>query len=247
MVKRKKKTQEQRAVSREKMEHKVDTRTSNLRLIQCVQCFKNNAIVAREQCRACEFNDKDCCTFVKPPKPIVVLPFGSPMRYNRNYFQISSDNLRESSLNYYLVTDILNEVKNIKGYPNYSKLRSNLSQGLYKQEDKAEEEPEMVTALEPFMCLQVDRGQEKLLTSSMKCDILHDRKPYQICEPFERVTGYWEVIWYLYRVYELDGFGDIMINGLPYKIKSQRIGKQEPDLILAQQEDKLIIGRTINV
>ena len=130
MSKKRKKKQEPIATE------KKPTRATNLKVITRIECLRDNSVLTQQTCQACEFHDNRYCTYNKPKKLIKTLGIGSPMRFNRNFFQMSSDNLREASLNYYIATDIMNDVRSIEGYPNYRKLKTSLLSGEFKQDDK---------------------------------------------------------------------------------------------------------------
>ena len=176
---------------------------------------------------------------VEVVKGIHPIGYGTPMRYNRNFFQMSSDNLREASLNYYIATDIMNEVRNIKGYPNYKKLKVELLSGTFKKE-KEPVQPIILPAekVAPFKYLI--KGENLPET---KPDMVVNGDHYFLTEWDGTISGDWMVLYYLYRVYEFDGFGDLIIDGQPYRVMFHEVQGKKADLFVAQQEDRLIIGK----
>lgn len=233
MGKKQKKKQQKPTVAKEK------AKVSNIKTINCVECLQNGRIIKREECKACGYYNEGYCTFVEPQKKIEVINFATPMRYNRNFFQMSSDSLREASLNYYIYTDVMNEVRDISGYPNYRKLKTDLLGGRFKQV-KEDKEPEVISMLEPVLAFELSG---EFSGGPDKFDMVVDGNEYKLIECETVQVGDWTVLFYLYRVYDLDGFGDIEVSGQPYKVLFNESPMRKADLLVAQKEEYIVIGR----
>lgn len=200
--------------------------------------------------------DVPSCTDVpinnSPPKRIKVISHSSPMRFNRSFFQLSSEHMREQGFGYYLATKILQPVKNIQDQPNYKELYRKLQLGFFTPPKKTSE-PVYVSKVDPVLCLKAhEMFNSTAHITGNPCvpdqepyDLLVRDMEYKICNPFKDITGSWKVLYYLYRVYELQGFGDLAIDGQPYRVRFHPNSEWKEDLALVQQDDKLIIGRLI--
>lgn len=255
--KRKKRTKHPLQQGQEKPKKK-----SNLKVVSMMECRRDNSTVSSEECQACTFHKDGCCDYEKPKEVIKTLNFASPMRYNRNFFQMSSESLREASLNYYIATDIMNEVRSIKGYPNYRKLKMELLSGEFKTDEEAVKAPEVLNAevIKPLFffirgkgtfaaiiesCTDPEREAKLLNPSSEHFDLLVDGAVYYKTEWDGTISGDWTVLFYLYRMYELNGFGDYEIEGQPYRVLFNESEGKKADLIVLQKEDRIIIGRKV--
>lgn len=235
---------------------------TNLQVVTCVECMKDGSTLKMQECQACTDHENGYCNYLKPKKMVKIIGFGTPMRYNRNLFQMSSDNLREQSLNYYITTDIMNEVRSIDGYPNYRKLKTALLSGEFK-EAKVAEQPIVLKAecIKPLHFLVKGKGgfneflnsctdptrDAKLSNADPDMwDLLIRKKTYFLTEwEGGYISGDWNVVYFLYRMYELDGFGDIELDGQPYRVLFNEAKGTKADLVVAEQEDKVVIGRKV--
>jgi hypothetical protein len=179
----------------------------------------------------------DSATATLPPvKRIEVQQLVTPMRFNRVSFQAASDGIREESLNYYLPTSILHAVKRIKEFGSYLMLKKNLNRG------------EFYSPSPPRALKTVDKitPQVYLVKTAKKEDIdyMYDEEGYTICPPFgETDMDKWSIVHYLYRTYSLDGFADMTVDGLTYKVRNEPIPQWDADLVIAIQGNHLIIGK----
>jgi hypothetical protein len=156
-----------------------------------------------------------------PLKRIEVQQLNSPQRFNRTAFQGYSDGIREESLNYYLPTSILHAVKNILDFPMFKLVKERLNRGEYSQ-PKKDKIAHKVDKIAPVIYLDKTMDKEKI-------DYMYDQEGYMICQPYE-INGSWEIISYLYRTYSLDGFADIKVDGLGYRLRSEVIPQWNVDL-----------------
>lgn len=243
-------------------QEQIAKKKSNIQVVTCIECLRDGSTLTQEECNACDLHNKGYCNYTKPKQMINTIGFGTPMRYNRNFFQMSSDSLREASLNYYIATDVMNEVRSIKGYPRYRKLKMQLLSGEFKQD----EEPEQPTVLKAEVIKPVhfliegkggfnewvnsvtdpDRESKLSNCSPAMYDLLVNGKTFYLTQwEGGYISGEWEVLYYLYKVYELNGFGDIDIDGQPYRILFHESPGTKADMIVAQREDRIIIGKVV--
>lgn len=208
---------------------------SNIKPIACVDCPRDiNLIVKQTDCAKCEFNEKGYCNFVVPKQLIEIISHGTPLKFNRSFFQSASDDVASSTRNYYLFTDIMHDVRSISGHPNYSRIKAKFLAGGFKGETE-DEALRVVDALTPALSLAQSEDGDP--------DIIVDGKKYIIKESNGKVEGSWEVLYYLYDMLDLDGFADIKVNSRWYKVRLSPIQQSKESYVLARQGNELVIGR----
>lgn len=182
-----------------------------------------NFILPKEKCNACRYHNDGFCRYTVPASTIKVSPVGTAMKFNRAFFQHNADQVADSTRNYYLLTDIMHEVRDIKGYPNYTKLKTDFLSEKIKEEEGAQEA--MRCRIDP--CLVVTHKDDGYSISDK-----------EVVEDIE-----FEVIYYLYKTYTLDGFADIQIMDDWYKVQLSPVNNMPPDMVAGKLNDHLVIGR----
>lgn len=214
-----------------------------LHVVKCVECPRNNILVSISSCSKCDLHKHYTCLYEKEETKIGVIPSSTAHKINRNMFEGLGSGIRDETLNYYVVTKILGEVKNPQGFTNYTEAKEKFLRGEYR-EDKVEKE-EASVAFKEINSTIILSG-----TNKKKYNMLHNGKKYSICHDLSACAkaisslSKWRVVYYLYNCYSLEGLGDIKINGFSYKCLFSRIPNYPPDLVVLfhKKEDKLIIG-----
>lgn len=208
---------------------------SNIKTVICVDCPKEPfGVVKMEECKACQYRMQDSCHFTIPKTDLQIVSASTPMKFNRVFFQASSQEIADSTRNYYIhVTDIMKEVRAIPGYPNYSKVKARFLAGEYKRKEE-EKSRRRVTKINPVLFLS-------LSTNGKEPDMIIEGNHYQRSEPFT-LAGEWEILCYLYDLVGLEGFSDIQVKGRWYKVRLNPIETSKESLVLAKQNDKLVLG-----
>ena len=215
-----------------------------LHVVKCVECPRNNILVSISSCSKCELHKNYTCLYEKVESKIRVIPSSTAHKINRAMFKGLGDSIRDETLNYYVVTKILGEVKNPQGFKNYTEAKEKFLRGEFGNEEKdTKDNPEEAAAI-AFK----DINSTIILsgTNNKKYDMMHDGKKYSIYtgNNIPSDTTKWRTVYYLYNCYSLEGLGDIKINGSNYKCLFSRIPSYPPDLVVLfhKKEDKLIIG-----
>lgn len=229
-------------MSKKKKNKKVTNKTdqvSNIKKITCVDCPKETAIIVKqEECKACEYYSNGYCKYVLPAQPVVIVSSGTPMKYNRSIFNSMSTEIADTTRNYYLFTDIMQPVRNIKGYPNYWRIRARFLSGGFKSCNEKLDGKIVPVISNPVMHLiESDATEEPALILEGKKYIISNDVNH------EGGNGGWEVLCYLYDTYSLDGFADIKLKDRWYKVRVSPIESSKEDYVLARKGKQLIIGR----
>jgi len=223
---------------KQKTSPKVE-KQSNIKKITCVDCPRDvSMIVKQEDCKQCEYHSQGYCKYVLPAQFISIVSSGTPMKFNRTFFQSISTDLADTTRNYYLLTDIMQPVRNIREYPNYSRIKARFLSGEFKTQETKTEDRVVSSVSHPVLSLVESEDTEDpvIVLSGRKYVVASNGKDAGI-------KGNWEIIYYLYDTYSLDGFADIKINDRWYKVRMSPIEKSKEDYVLAKQNNKLIIGR----
>lgn len=205
----------------------------NLKIVKCIECYKDNTLIIHAMCCKCDFHKNHKCTFFFPETRIEILSCNSPLRFNRQMFAHLSDSIRNETLNYYTVTTILRSVKNIKDFPNYKKVKTRLLSGHYKEKESPKLEIIDGKGIKGKIFL-VDCGD-------LGSDLTVDGSNYKISDSFV-LSDKWSIVYYLYEIFSLDGFADIKLDDKYYVLKTERIDNLKEDLIVAKNENRFVIG-----
>jgi hypothetical protein len=222
-------------MSKKKKKTDPQHKPSNIRRITCVECPKEPFLIVRqERCKACEHHEQGYCNFIAPSQPITIVSHGTPMKFNRAMFQNASRDIANSTRNYYLLTNIMQDVRDITGYTGYKKMKDKFLSGGFKKQ-VGEAAHKIVTGLSPSIYLTP--------TDSDNPDMLVGGKSYAISKDNGKIEGEWEVLYYMYDMLNLDGFADLRVNGRWMKVRLSPIVESKESYVLARQGDKLVIGR----
>ncbi len=216
-------------------EPNVEVKEGNkLEVLQCVDCPKDKAMVLLTECEQCSNRLHGNCLF-DGTKPIRVVGLGTPHRFNRDMSEGLGIQERDIALNYYSLTKIMLPVRSIskEKYPNFHEVKKRFAQGKYSKKDEVEKE--MVT-IKPLLSLIQTEG----LTDN---DLLLGGQRYKVTD--REFTGEFEVVYYLYDVYTLEGFGDLCINGKFYRVSMSKIDNTKADLVLGRRGTYIVIGEVV--
>jgi len=237
--KKKKKQKDKRVLPKYQPKDDISTpvKQSNIKKIICVDCPKDPYMIIKyDSCVACEHHKDGTCNFTVPKKKIAIVSPSTPMKFNRSFFASASEEIANSTRSYYLHTPIMHDVKNIKGYPNYSKIRGMFLLGEFRDKQQKDNEKVFLNckSINPLI----------LMYEQQECDpdMIIDGKYYKIEERGGVVEGEFEVLYYFYDMWSLDGFADIQIRGRWYKIKTSPIKDSQENLVLIRQNNTVIIG-----
>ncbi len=209
---------------------------TNIRKITCIDCpMEPNVIVKEEECKACDLNDQGYCKFTEPSTLISVVSQGTPMKFNRTFFKSASRDIGNSTRNYYLPTKIMEDVKFIQGFPNYTRAKARFLEGEFKGKDNGVVSLQKIPGNRLVPVLSFARSNDEP-------DLLLGGEHYKAAENNGKEEGDFDILYYLYNMYSLDGFADITIQGKQYKVKLSPVEGSKEDLVLVKQGDKLIIG-----
>lgn len=205
-----------------------------LEVLQCVSCPKDKAMILLTECEQCPKRLHGNCLF-DGTHPISIIGLGTPHRFNRDISDGLGMQEREIALNYYSLTRIMLPVRSIskEKYPNFAEVKKRFARGEYVK--KEEDEKEIVT-IKPSLCLMQTEG----LTDN---DLLLGGKHYKVTD--REFTGEFEVVYYLYDVYTLDGFGDLCINDKYYRVSMSKIDNTKANLVLGKRGTCIVIGEVI--
>ncbi len=210
-----------------------------LHIVKSVECPRGKILVSINACSKCELHKNYTCLYEKEESKIGVIPSSTAHKINRAIFKGLGDSIRDETLNYYVVTKILGEVKNPQGFKSYIEAKKKFLRGEYK-EDKAAKEEVTVTFKEINSTIILSGTNKK------KYDMEYGGKKYSIYtgNNVPSDTTKWRVVYYLYNCYSLEGLGDVKINGSSYKCLFTPMPNYPPDLVVLfhEKEDKLIIG-----
>lgn len=216
----------------------IDDDVQKLDIVKCVECPRNNTLVPVKSCTKCELHKNYTCLHKKDVPKIEVIPSNTPNKMNRRIFRGLGDIIRDETLNYYVTTKILKGVRNPEGFKNYTEAKNKFLRGDYKKELDAKEEVITLSEINKKMLLLPTLNGNKY-------DMTFDGKLYVIDTDNTLLSqDGWKVVYYLYDIYDIDGLGDIKINGVSYKCIFSPIENYPPDLVVLyhKDEDKLIIG-----
>jgi hypothetical protein len=217
---------------------KKTTTQSNIKRITCVDCPQAASLIITEKaCKACEFYKDGYCKYVLPAQPVKVVSQGTPMKFNRNFFQSMSDDIANTTRNYYLSTPIMEGVRNIPGYPQFTSLKKQFLAGEFKGKPEKKDKPKVKLKDPVLYMIACDNG---------KPDMIVEGKHYQATEDQFPLEGEWEVLYYLYNMLNLDGFADINIQNKWYKVKLSPIQDSLESYVAARKGKHLVIGRIKN-
>jgi hypothetical protein len=127
-------------------------------------------------------------------------------------------------------------VKNIEGYPNYKTVKTKLLSGHFKENKNHSEETIDGASIKGQVFLTVRDKKEP------DCDWVLDGCNYKVSEPYP-IEGEWTILFYLYEVFDLEGFADINVDGKYYALKTEVINNIKEDLIVAKSTNGIVIGR----
>ena len=215
----------------------VNKPKGNIPVVQAIKCVRGMVLPLTE-CQACEHHNNMSCALMDKKDKIQILPMMHPMQFNRTMFQQLSDGVREESINYYFKTDVLNDVNRIAGYPNYHIYKHKYIQGAF-----AVEKPNGSGASYPFNMFNIMLFLRQT-NNIQNCDLKLDDKMYTVCQPFSE-PGEWNVAMYLYNTYALEGFADVKILGIGYKVLFKPVDNYQFDYLVAVNNDKAIIGKVV--
>lgn len=189
-------------------------------------------------CAKCELHKHYTCLYEETKPEIEVIASNTPQKTNRNIFTDMGKNVRDETLNYYVITKVLGEVKNIQGYANYTAAKKRFLRGDFQTEEVEKEET-----------IPLSKIDKKLLLLPTLDNTKHDMEfngAFYVIDTGDTSFSYdtWKIVYYLYNTYTNEGLGDVKINGVAYKCLFNPIKDYPSDLIVvySKEEDKLLIG-----
>lgn len=207
-----------------------------IEIVKSVKCEKCDQLIAIQKCQQC-FYHKDFNCFYGGKHNIEITSLGNPLRFNRSTSNFLSISERDSALNYYMPTQILLPTKKIskKEFPNYILVKCRFMRGDFKNKEKNNNEQEQIK-IKSDICL--------IKTTDEKYDILFNGEKFKITDNIINDTI--NIVYYLYKMYSLDGFADIKIDNESYRVSLCKYREKEPDMIIGVKDNYLICGKENN-